>query len=362
MTTIGRFHDTSTDESGYESGTMYELHSCPNCRKLVLASSYWHEMMEGPENSSVSVILPETSDSEARKLLLARRLDIECMLKAVDEARKSTTKDAPDKPRVGAVVAREGRMVASAHRGEIEKGQHAEYTLLELKCPNEVFAGATVFTTLEPCTTRNAPKRPCVQWLIARKISRVVIGMLDPDERIRGRGVLALRKANIQVDLFPPDLMTQLEELNREFIADREKGEVVASTSPTGAYAAHSHGQANAPRQSVIASAKYLHSLLRKLPDDSAESIQRADRLLREAVVPEPDELKELRRATAEVGTSVAELGITVAENLGWLLRIVRDVQKTSREQGFAYGKVNWKEWASHWAEADAALAALSSI
>lgn len=136
---------------------------------------------------------------------------------AIEEARKSLPEnDGRSHPMVGAVVVKGGNVLATAHRGEA-KGNHAEYIALEKRLPDSTVVGATVYTTLEPCTTRNHPKIPCVERLIERKVARVVIGMLDPDPRITGRGQRRLRDANIITDLFPHDLMAEVEELNREF-------------------------------------------------------------------------------------------------------------------------------------------------
>lgn len=136
---------------------------------------------------------------------------------AIDEARKSVSEsDGRAHPKVGAVVVKDGRVLSTAHRGE-QSGNHAEFVALEKKLSDEAIAGATVYTTLEPCTTRNHPKIPCVERLIERKVARVVIGMLDPDDRISGKGVRKLRKAGIETVLFPHDLGMEVEELNREF-------------------------------------------------------------------------------------------------------------------------------------------------
>jgi len=155
---------------------------------------------------------------------------------AVDEARKSVSEqDGRPHPKVGAVVVKNGQVLSAAYRGEFE-GNHAEYIALEKHLSDTAAAGATVYTTLEPCTTRNHPKIPCAQRLIERKVARVVIGMLDPDHRISGKGQRKLRTANIVTDFFPPNLMTEVEELNREFTryAEQQNQETQRAASSDG--------------------------------------------------------------------------------------------------------------------------------
>jgi pyrimidine deaminase RibD-like protein len=136
---------------------------------------------------------------------------------AVEQARLSISEDDRPHPLVGAVVVKDGRVLAMAHRGEMA-GNHAEYIALERKSADVGLTDCTVYTTLEPCTTRTHPKVPCCDRLIERKIARVVIGMLDPNPDIRGRGMWKLQEANVAVEVFPHDLTREIQELNRNFI------------------------------------------------------------------------------------------------------------------------------------------------
>lgn len=137
---------------------------------------------------------------------------------AIEQARQSVSEPGRVSPKVGAVVVGpNGKVLGKAYRGELKLGEHAEYTLLERKLKDATLAGSTLYTTLEPCTERNNPKRPCVKRVIARKFRRVVIGVLDPNENVLGKGQIELRKAGIEVAFFDHDLMSQIEEMNRDF-------------------------------------------------------------------------------------------------------------------------------------------------
>lgn len=137
---------------------------------------------------------------------------------AFQEAKKSKNEDGRTHPKVGAVVVKAGAILATAYRGETGLGDHAEFGALEKKLGQEVLSGATVYTTLEPCTTRQHPKVGCAQRLLERGVRRVVIGMHDPNPIISGKGFLLLRTAKIVIELFPDDLMGGIEEINRDFM------------------------------------------------------------------------------------------------------------------------------------------------
>jgi pyrimidine deaminase RibD-like protein len=154
---------------------------------------------------------------------------------AIDEAVKSTPEDERPHPKVGAVVVKNGEILAQAHRGEFPKS-HAEFIALEKKLADKQISGATVYTTLEPCTVRNDPRVACALRLVERKVSRVVIGILDPNRAVLGQGWETLHDAGIETQFFPHDLMNQVTELNRDFIraqkANRSSGNRTIKWTP----------------------------------------------------------------------------------------------------------------------------------
>lgn len=149
--------------------------------------------------------------------------ELECMRRAVEQARHGQGEAGRVFPKVGAVVMKDGQILGEAHRGEDEhRREHAEFYLLERKLGKAVLAGSTVFTTLEPCFARGHGKTPCAERLRERRVDRVFIGMLDPDPTVHGKGQMYLLEHGIKVETFDPAMTQEILEMNREFIKDRQ--------------------------------------------------------------------------------------------------------------------------------------------
>jgi len=77
-------------------------------------------------------------------------------------------------------------------------GPHAE--VVALRAAGDAARGATLYATLEPCShTGRTP--PCVDAILDAGVARVVVGVEDPDEAVRGAGIRALRAAGVVVDV-----------------------------------------------------------------------------------------------------------------------------------------------------------------
>jgi diaminohydroxyphosphoribosylaminopyrimidine deaminase/5-amino-6-(5-phosphoribosylamino)uracil reductase len=129
-------------------------------------------------------------------------------------------------PLVGAIVVKNGVIVGQGfHRYDGVK--HAE--VLALEEAGQHAKDATIYVNLEPCCHRGNGKRtpPCCEALIAAEVKRVVCCITDPNPRVNGSGVVALRDAGISVSVGPKTSAARL--LNAEYL----RSMIIANASPS---------------------------------------------------------------------------------------------------------------------------------
>jgi diaminohydroxyphosphoribosylaminopyrimidine deaminase/5-amino-6-(5-phosphoribosylamino)uracil reductase len=123
------------------------------------------------------------------------RNDTPFMRRALRLAERGRGRTSPNPP-VGAVVVSGGKVVGEGwHRGA--GLPHAEVEALAMA--GDAARGGTLYVTLEPCAhTGRTP--PCAPAVVAAGIARVVVGTGDPNPRVDGAGIAALRAAGIAVE------------------------------------------------------------------------------------------------------------------------------------------------------------------
>jgi pyrimidine deaminase RibD-like protein len=105
---------------------------------------------------------------------------------------------------VGAVLVSEvGQVIATGYSRETGPKDHAEEVALAKAAGDPLLAGATLYSSLEPCLSRASRPRSCTELIKEAGIGRVVIAWLEPPVFTAGGGAAELRRAGVTVDEIP---------------------------------------------------------------------------------------------------------------------------------------------------------------
>lgn len=120
-------------------------------------------------------------------------------------------------PRVGAVIAKNGKILSTGHRGEA-KGIHAERVTIQ-KLNREELEGSTIYTTLEPCVELHSDQEleSCADLIVSVGIKDVFIGVLDPNGTIYSQGFKKLVENSVSVKFFNRKLRGAIEQETFDF-------------------------------------------------------------------------------------------------------------------------------------------------
>jgi diaminohydroxyphosphoribosylaminopyrimidine deaminase / 5-amino-6-(5-phosphoribosylamino)uracil reductase len=117
---------------------------------------------------------------------------------------------------VGAVVVRNGIELAYGYSRETDEKVHAEESALA-KLAGMSLTGATVYTTLEPCSRRASRPRTCTQLIIEAGLAEVVYALREPLTFVDCEGVELLAAAGLAVR-WTPELAGEVIEINAHLL------------------------------------------------------------------------------------------------------------------------------------------------
>ena len=103
-------------------------------------------------------------------------------------------------------------LVVTVKRSQLTQGELDEIVAMNAaRAAGADLAGATVYSTLEPCS-HTGRTGPCADALMEAGVSRVVVGIVDPDTKVSGNGIARLSSAGINVEtgVLADEVRTQL--------------------------------------------------------------------------------------------------------------------------------------------------------
>ncbi|WP_026727952.1 bifunctional diaminohydroxyphosphoribosylaminopyrimidine deaminase/5-amino-6-(5-phosphoribosylamino)uracil reductase RibD [Flavobacterium denitrificans] len=122
-------------------------------------------------------------------------------------------------PMVGSVIVYEGKIIGEGwHKKAGEP--HAEVNAVQSVKDKSLLKKATIYVSLEPCS-HFGKTPPCCDLIIANKIPNVVVGTVDPNEKVAGRGIKRLIENGINVTVGV--LEDECNELNKRFFTFHQK-------------------------------------------------------------------------------------------------------------------------------------------
>jgi len=122
-------------------------------------------------------------------------------------------------PMVGAVLVYDDRIIGEGYHHHFGEA-HAEPNAINSVKQPELLQDATLYVSLEPCS-HYGKTPPCADLIVNSGISRVVIGTLDPNPKVSGRGVEVLQEAGIEV--LVGVMEKECRELNKRFFIFQEQ-------------------------------------------------------------------------------------------------------------------------------------------
>ena len=139
------------------------------------------------------------------------------MQRCLELAVKGIGNVAPN-PMVGCVIVCDGEIVAEGYHEQYGSG-HAEPNAIK-QVSDAILKKSTLYVTLEPCS-HHGKTPPCADLIISKGIKKVVIGNLDSNPLVSGRGIQKLKEAGIEVEYRVLD--KECKELNKRFFTFHEK-------------------------------------------------------------------------------------------------------------------------------------------